>query len=87
MNPTQSKAIIEQKINEAGSDEEDENDENEEEDEHGVSTSNFNKTSGSINVKKRGEVDTEPRFEINLEDRLMRNRDRYLVNPTKHPGY
>lgn len=54
-----------------------------------MSTSNFNKTSGSLETgkKKKGQEDTEPRFEISLEDRVMRNRDRYLPNPSKHPGY
>ena len=53
-----------------------------------MSTSNFNKTSGSLEgKKKKGQEDTEPRFEISLEDRVMRNRDRYLPNPLKHPGY
>lgn len=26
-------------------------------------------------------------MEISFEDRLLRNRDRFLVNSTKHPGY
>ena len=88
-NPTQQKAQVEQKnIEEAGSGEEDEH-EGSEDDENGVTTSNFNKTSGSLPVrgKKGQQEDTEPRFDISLEDRIMRNRDRYLVNPTKHPGY
>ena len=63
-----------------------EDDENEDdEDEGGQTTSNFTKT-GEL-PKKKGEQVEEPRFEISHEDRIMRNRDRYLINPSKHPGY
>lgn len=90
MNPTQKQqvlAVAQQKIAEAGSEEEEENEEEHEDDDHGVSTSNFNKTSGSLSAKKKGEHTEEPRLDISLEDRILRTRDRYLVNPAKHPGY
>ena len=35
----------------------------------------------------RNKQEVEERFYVTLEDRVMRNRDRYLVNPAKHPGY
>lgn len=79
--------MAQQRIAEAGSEEEEENEEEHEDDDHGVSTSNFNKTSGSLSAKKTGAHSDEPRLDISLEDRILRTRDRYLVNPAKHPGY
>lgn len=64
--------------------EKDEEGEDDENDEHGT-TSNFNKTSGQISMKDAESSDT--RFVVSLLDRILRNRDRYLVNPKKHPGY
>lgn len=80
-NPTTKMAILEaqQKIVDAGSGEED-NDEDEEDDD-GNTKSNFNKTSGKLADEH------EQRFIISLEDRILRNRDRYLVSTLKHPGY
>ena len=37
--------------------------------------------------RKKKEEENEPRFDIPVNDRLMRTRDRYLPNPSKHPGY
>lgn len=37
--------------------------------------------------KKRKDEENEPRFDISVNDRLTRKRDRYLPNPSKHPGY
>lgn len=31
--------------------------------------------------------EADERFYITNEERIMRTRDRYLVNPAKHPGY
>lgn len=86
-NPTTKQAILEaqQKIVEAGeAGEGEEKEEEEEEDEEGGTQSNFNKTSGKQLFLNE---ENEARFILTLEDRIMRNRDRYLVNPLKHPGY
>jgi len=65
-----------------GSDEEEEEDQDHEGSEDGE---NMNKTLGDTTSKLGGEV--EERFVISTFDRVMRTRDRYLVNPVKHPGY
>ena len=87
VNPTQKQAILEeqQKIAEANSDEEEEEEDGEEEGDK--TASNFNKTGGSGFQSKKKVDDQESRIEVSLEDRILRNRDRFLVNSTKHPGY
>lgn len=66
-----------------GSDEEEEGDN----DDDGGQDDEKNKTLGEFAKKRGGEEVVEQRFEISQYDRLMRTRDRYLVNPAKHPGY
>lgn len=86
MNPMQKQSMLEQQQKEMAEAEGEKNESGEEDenDEHGT-TSNFNKTSGQISMKDPESSDT--RFVVSLLDRILRNRDRYLVNPKKHPGY
>jgi hypothetical protein len=61
---------------------EEEEEQGEDEDEDGE---NMNKTLGDTATRMGGEVDE--RFVVSAFDRIMRTRDRYLVNPVKHPAY
>ena len=50
------------------------------------SMNNTTQDKAFLEKKKLEEIQNE-RFFIPFEDRIMRNRDKYLINPAKHPGY